>query len=403
MKKYFLLTVLFLKLFSANSQNVGIGISNPTRAKLEVNGGSTPTKAIFGGETTGISLQANWPTIGFNQYYNNGHRYIANGYAAQQFLDPVSGHLVIDLFSTGTANSLVSGTKRVFAILQSGNVVLGPVYANSSFVVSKNAGSDATAYLIGTKHSSAINYGATEDTYIRAGKDNGRVIINDIAGGEIAMFGNVGINSGDPTTTLEVRQHNGTGFILIEPSHFNNWETRVEYWNPARLFFIYNGTFKSYLEPGDGSFHHYSDLRLKKNIAPLSTLLSKVMQLNPVTYEMKDNNPSQIKSIGFIAQEVKEIFPELVSETRDTAARINELSGLMALNYSDFGVLAVKAIQEQQQIIQSQQTQIDELRKMINGLTKAVPVEKTIQPEKIKRDSRPDLSLFFNKLERLKY
>ena len=75
MKKIFILLIFFAisgKWFEVFSQNIGIGITNPTRAKLEVSGvsGSGATSAIFGTDGTGISLQRNWPTIGFNLCHN---------------------------------------------------------------------------------------------------------------------------------------------------------------------------------------------------------------------------------------------------------------------------------------------------------------------------------------------
>src|SRR6266536_3451470 len=91
MKKAFLIAMFFANQVFSHAQNVGVGTNNPTRAKLEVNGAVGATAAIFGGESSGISLQRNWPGIGFNQYYNGVSRYMANGYAAVQFLDPNSG------------------------------------------------------------------------------------------------------------------------------------------------------------------------------------------------------------------------------------------------------------------------------------------------------------------------
>ena len=53
-----------------SAQNVGVGLSNPTRAKMEVEGvaGAGATAGLFGTGNAGISFQRNWPTIGFNQY-----------------------------------------------------------------------------------------------------------------------------------------------------------------------------------------------------------------------------------------------------------------------------------------------------------------------------------------------
>ena len=100
------LLLLYWSIFSIQclfAQNIGIGITSPTRAKLEVHGAVDATTAIFGAETTGISVQRNWPGIGFNSYFNNGHKYISNGYAALQYLDPNTGYLALDMYGPGNA------------------------------------------------------------------------------------------------------------------------------------------------------------------------------------------------------------------------------------------------------------------------------------------------------------
>ncbi len=65
-----------------------------------------------------------------------------------------------------------------------------------------------------------------------------------------------------------------------------------------------------------------SDRRLKKNIAPVGDSLDRLLRLRPVSFEWKD--PKQPGShLGFIAQEVEEVIPELVQgrgeETRSLA------------------------------------------------------------------------------------
>ena len=76
------------------SQYVGIGVINPVKAKLEVAGINT-TNAVFGSTSTGISLQQNWPTIGFNQYRDDAvtPRYIGTGFAMVNYMDPSSGNM----------------------------------------------------------------------------------------------------------------------------------------------------------------------------------------------------------------------------------------------------------------------------------------------------------------------
>ena len=66
------------------------------------------------------------------------------------------------------------------------------------------------------------------------------------------------------------------------------------------------------------------------------------MQLQPVTYMMKDAIPGQGRSIGFLAQQVKPLFPILVAEHMD------DKNDYLGLNYSGFHVIAIKGIQEEQ-------------------------------------------------------
>ena len=74
--------------------------------------------------------------------------------------------------------------------------------------------------------------------------------------------------------------------------------------------------------------------------------MPNLLKLKPAKYYYTDSKAeAKAKSHGFIAQEVETVFPELVRERED---------GKIALAYDDFAVLAVKAIQEQQEIIEEQ-------------------------------------------------
>jgi cytoskeletal protein CcmA (bactofilin family) len=60
-----------------------------------------------------------------------------------------------------------------------------------------------------------------------------------------------------------------------------------------------------------------SDLRLKTDIEPIENALDKVCRLRGVSYRLKENyNPESTKSLGMIAQELEQEFPELVSENK---------------------------------------------------------------------------------------
>ncbi len=69
-----------------------------------------------------------------------------------------------------------------------------------------------------------------------------------------------------------------------------------------------------------------SDRRLKKDINPLVSTLEKVLKLRPVEYvwrpEFDDIHRSEGKEIGLIAQEVEEVFPDMVVEKEDGYKRV---------------------------------------------------------------------------------
>jgi len=99
-----------------------------------------------------------------------------------------------------------------------------------------------------------------------------------------------------------------------------------------------------------------SDINLKENIKPLEGALEKVMKLQGVSFTWKEDTDANkmvgIKDdIGFIAQEVQEVIPDLV--------RKND-NGLLSLRDKGITALLVEAIKEQQK-------QINELKALLQN------------------------------------
>ncbi|MDR0232721.1 MAG: tail fiber domain-containing protein [Dysgonamonadaceae bacterium] len=111
--------------------------------------------------------------------------------------------------------------------------------------------------------------------------------------------------------------------------------------------------------PGYGVF---SDARLKTNITPVRYGLSEVMKLKPVNYEMKER--LGVERIGFVAQEVKEVIPELVIGTEGDLEKGETLS----IAYGEFAPVLTKAIQEQQAQIESLLKIIEQLETRLKAL-----------------------------------
>ena len=109
-----------------------------------------------------------------------------------------------------------------------------------------------------------------------------------------------------------------------------------------------NGRFE-----GDVVAFSASDKRLKDNIKPIENALEKVNKISGVEFDWNSNQDTYAEGmhdIGVIAQEIEEVIPEVV-KTRD--------NGYKAVKYEKIVPLLIEAIKEQQ-------TQIDELKKLIN-------------------------------------
>lgn len=112
-----------------------------------------------------------------------------------------------------------------------------------------------------------------------------------------------------------------------------------------------------------------SDRRDKENIEPISYGLTEVMLLNPVSFSWKDD-PAQKPKLGLIAQELQTIVPEVVKSMdfkidEETEEQIPVELDRLGVYYSDLIPVLIKGMQEQQEIIDSQNARIEALEKKI--------------------------------------
>jgi hypothetical protein len=92
------------------------------------------------------------------------------------------------------------------------------------------------------------------------------------------------------------------------------------------------------------AFGSTSDQRVKENIVELPSQLANIMALRPVEFDYLESYGGG-HQIGFIAQEVKEVYPDVISED-DSPQKIMSITG-----WSKTEARLVKAIQEQQVLI----------------------------------------------------
>ena len=116
-----------------------------------------------------------------------------------------------------------------------------------------------------------------------------------------------------------------------------------------------------------GDFNDTSDRNLKENIVNLEGGLSVINQLQPRTFDWKDQSKGDGHA-GFIAQEVEEILPNDVSGTDWYEGLYDTDKPAKAINATAILAHAVKAIQEQQTLIEAQATTITDLTNRIETL-----------------------------------
>ena len=102
-----------------------------------------------------------------------------------------------------------------------------------------------------------------------------------------------------------------------------------------------------------------SDSRFKTNILPIENPLQKVLKLQGVTFDWKTKEfPNRMfsenRALGFIAQEVEQVIPEVVQTENST-------EGFKSVQYDKVVALLVEAIKEQQKQIEQLQQKVKEL------------------------------------------
>jgi len=123
--------------------------------------------------------------------------------------------------------------------------------------------------------------------------------------------------------------------------------------NVSKYTFYVNGT-----AGGKDSWNSLSDYRFKRDIQTIAGALDKVKKLRGVTFQWKDEASGAQPHIGFIAQEMAEVVPEVV----------NTQGGVYSVQYAPVTAVLVEAIKEQQKMIEQLQEEIRWLKDEINNL-----------------------------------
>jgi hypothetical protein len=101
-------------------------------------------------------------------------------------------------------------------------------------------------------------------------------------------------------------------------------------------------TFRWAYYDGDSNWDFGSDRRLKKDIVDVEPMLERALKIQIRRYRWNDEDAEAKHKLGVIAQEVQELFPDMVGEYTNR----QDQQKYLTVGYSDFGMVAVKALQE---------------------------------------------------------
>jgi hypothetical protein len=228
---------------------------------------------------------------------------------------------------------------------QTGNVSIECNHPNNqqSDMVFRTGATDASSF--GSERARITTSGA-----FNIGTATGTGALTVSGSGTMASFS---ANNNSSSATVQIQAANGAGYdarLYMECPGSNSGGITYQRTN-SRLYAYSQSEFSGpYIAPTGTSWTTGSDARLKENIEEIGYGLASVMGLLPKKYVYKNNIEKQC--LGFIAQDIVGVIPEVV----DVPKNVNEMMGI---EYQSLVPVLVKAIQEQQAIIESLKARLD--------------------------------------------
>jgi hypothetical protein len=303
-----------------------------TGTSVGLNVGSGKTLAV-GGSLTNSAGTANGVA------YLNGSKVLTTGSSlvfdgSNLGVGTTSPTSIIDAYSTGagTASIRVRGTTN-YATFVAQNT-------SGTFQIGMDNSAGSGGYGIGAYGRFLYSEGAYPLVFFTNGIDRARI---DSSGNLLAgVTSQVGSGrfcvKNDSTHNGIVSQDAGTSNFLY--LGIDSTAQQVFYVTPAGNVRILSGA----------TYGTISDRKYKKNIVDATPKLQDLLKIKVRNYNLVNNDSE--KYIGWIAQEVEEVFPSMVFEDKDKDQDGNDLNTITkGVKESAFIPILVKAIQEQQALI----------------------------------------------------
>ena len=245
--------------------------------------------------------------------------------------------------TTGVNNTFLGRTAGQYLTTGAQNVFVGLNAGASCTTGSSNTfvGRGAGAY-VGTGNKNTIlgrydgNQGGLD---IRTSSNN--IVLSDGDGNPRAFCEQNGywlLNNTSVINNSRLTVNNGVAIT-------NGTYHRKLYQSSDQNFYFDNGTNQAYLSSA-GSWTNASDARLKTNVRDIAYGLDTVISAQPRHFERVDVDGTYI---GFVAQELQDVIPEVVSGDPETQ---------LGVDYGALVAVAFKAIQQQQAMIEALEARI---------------------------------------------
>jgi hypothetical protein len=193
----------------------------------------------------------------------------------------------------------------------------------------------------------------------------------------ISAYGGVGINTNSPAgarlnvsggvnnVAIFAGDLTPGGAAAFQSNRTTTGNYHLELKNNNGTVFYVDGAGRPH---GTGGYVNLSDARFKRNVVSIENALDSILNLRGVTYEWdtekwKERGLPAGKQIGFIAQEVEKVLPELVT---------TDAKGYKMVSYADAVPVLVEAVKTLKKNNDAKDARISELEKRLDAIERAL-------------------------------